>query len=156
MVNGTTARKRSSAPERAVEPVDYRLDDQVGFVLRQVTQRHAAIFAAGIDADVTPTQWAALSKLAEVGPLSQNRLGRLTVMDAATVKGVIDRLSARALVATDPDPTDGRRRVVSLTEAGLALVDRLVPAAFRITAETLAPLDDSERVALQALLLKLR
>ncbi len=155
MAHQTHAHTRHAAPDLARLDA-YRLDDQVGFLLRQVAQRHAAIFAAGIDADVTPTQWAALSKLAEAGPLSQNRLGRLTVMDAATIKGVIDRLSVRALVATDPDPTDGRRRVVSLTAAGRALVERLLPAAIRITEDTLAPLDERERAALQALLLKLR
>ena len=59
----------------------YRLDDQVGFILRQAMQRHAAVFASGIGCDLTPTQWAALAKLHEAGPPSQNRLGRQTTMD---------------------------------------------------------------------------
>lgn len=134
----------------------YVLDEQVGFILRQVAQRHAAIFAVGVDADVTPTQWAALSKLAERGPLSQNLLGRLTVMDAATIKGVIDRLVSRGIVATRPDPDDGRRRLVDLNDEGRALVRRFVPVAKRITEETLAPLDARERATLIGLLLKLR
>jgi len=33
-----------------------QLDDQIGFILRQATQRHAAIFASGIGGDLTPTQ----------------------------------------------------------------------------------------------------
>ena len=135
---------------------DYVLDEQVGFILRQVAQRHAAIFAAGVDGDVTPTQWAALSKLAEAGPLSQNLLGRLTVMDAATIKGVIDRLVSRGIVDTRPDPDDGRRRLVDLNDEGRALVRRFVPAAQRITEDTLAPLDARERETLIGLLLKLR
>ena len=134
----------------------YRLDEQIGFILRQVSQRHAAIFAAGMDGEVTTTQWAALSKLYEAGPLSQNLLGRLVVMDAATVKGVIDRLSQRGLTRTNLDPEDGRRRVVSLTTDGTALVERLLAQAARITAETLAPLNSQERTALATLLLKLR
>ena len=134
----------------------YILDEQVGFILRQVAQRHAAIFTTGVDGDVTPTQWAALSKLAEAGPLSQNLLGRLTVMDAATIKGVIDRLVSRGVVDTRPDPDDGRRRLVDLNDAGRALVRRFVPAAKQITEETLAPLDAAERKTLIRLLLKLR
>ncbi len=134
----------------------YVLDEQIGFILRQVAQRHSAIFAAGVDAEVTATQFAALAKLYEAGPLSQNLLGRLTVMDAATIKGVIDRLSQRALTETRPDPEDGRRRLVILTEAGRDLVRRLVPRAARITQETLAPLDPEERTTLTALLLRLR
>lgn len=155
MPHRSNAHKHPDAADLG-RPDSYLLDHQVGFLLRQVAQRHAAIFAAGMEGDVTATQWAALSKLAEAGPLSQNRLGRLTVMDAATIKGVIDRLSVRALVATESDPTDGRRRVVSLTTAGRALVERLLPAAIRITEDTLAPLDARERAILQDLLLKLR
>lgn len=134
----------------------YRLDDQIGFILRQVAQRHAAIFAGGVEGEITTTQWAAMSKLHEVGPVSQNLLGRLTVMDAATIKGVIDRLSHRGLTLTRLDPDDGRRRLVSLTAEGTALVDRLVPTALQITEDTLAPLDAGERDRLTALLLKLR
>lgn len=134
----------------------YQLDAQVGFILRQVAQRHAAIFAAGIGSDLTPTQWAALAKLAETGPLSQNRLGRRTAMDAATIKGVIDRLTRRGLTETRSDPDDGRRLVVELSEAGRGLVAATLPNARRITDETLAPFSAAERERLVTLLLKLR
>ena len=133
----------------------YVLDEQIGFILRQVVQRHAAIFADGMDNAITATQWAALTKLWESGPLSQNQLGRRVVMDAATIKGVVDRLSARGLTRTSPDPGDRRRYVVDLTPAGRDLVARLESRAFAITAETLAPLDDSERDRLLELLRKL-
>ena len=133
----------------------YVLDEQIGFILRQVGQRHAALFAAGIGDDLTPTQWAALAKLAELGPMSQNRLGRSTAMDAATIKGVIDRLCRRGLVDTGADPDDGRRLVVALTEAGRDVVARATPRAARITEETLQPLRADEREALRALLLRL-
>lgn len=148
--------KRDEGERRLVgEALSYRLDDQIGFVLRQAVQRHAAIFSAGMDGEITATQWAALSKLHERGPSSQNLLGRMVAMDAATVKGVIDRLSMRGLVETRPDPADRRRRLVALTPAGDALVLRLVPRALAITEDTLAPLDGAERAALAALMAKL-
>ena len=134
----------------------YSLDEQVGFVLRQVSQRHASIFNAGMNGEVTTTQWAALAKLNESGPLSQNLLGRLTVMDAATIKGVIDRLTHRGLTETGPDAEDRRRRVVALTQAGRELVQKLSPFALRVTEETLAPLTSDDRAQLTDLLLKLR
>src|SRR5712671_4539616 len=107
---------RSVSPKRSMKPSRpaYVLEEQVGFILRQVWQRHAAIFARQIGINLTPTQWAALAKLTETGPCSQNQLGRLTAMDVATIKGVIDRLTARGLTETSPDPEDGRRLVVSL------------------------------------------
>ena len=105
---------KTVAARKSVKPVRpaYNLDEQVGFILRQVWQRHAAIFAREIGINLTPTQWAALAKLAETGPCSQNLLGRLTAMDVATIKGVIDRLTARGLTETSPDLEDGRRLLV--------------------------------------------
>ncbi|WP_027523688.1 MarR family winged helix-turn-helix transcriptional regulator [Bradyrhizobium sp. Ec3.3] len=151
MARGVAAKK---SVRQAKPP--YVLDEQIGFILRQVWQRHTAIFARDIGTNLTPTQWAALSKLAETGPCSQNQLGRLTAMDVATIKGVIDRLSARGLTETSQDPEDGRRLLVSLTRAGQQLAEKVAPNALAITRETLAPLDAREREMLMALLNKLR
>ena len=149
---------RSVSPKRAVKPArpSYILDEQIGFILRQVSQRHATIFAQGIGINLTPTQWAALAKLNETGPCSQNLLGRLTAMDVATIKGVIDRLTARGLTETSQDPDDGRRLLVSLTRAGQQLSEKSAPNALAISRETLAPLDAKERETLMALLDRLR
>jgi DNA-binding MarR family transcriptional regulator len=133
----------------------YILDDQVGFVLRQVSQRHAAIFVAKIGDDLTPTQWAVLAKLLEKGPCSQNLLGRQVAMDAATIKGVVDRLTKRGLVDTRADPDDARRLVVVLTAEGRHLAQDTLERAEAITEETLAPLSRTERTNLLALLRKL-
>ena len=53
---------RNVAAKRSVKPAkpSYILDEQIGFILRQVWQRHAAIFAREIGINLTPTQWAAL------------------------------------------------------------------------------------------------
>jgi len=149
---------RGVLPRRIVKPSKppYVLDEQIGFILRQVSQRHATIFARDIGADLTPTQWAAVAKLAETGPCSQNQLGRLTAMDVATIKGVIDRLTARGLTETSSDPADGRRLRVNLTRSGQQLAERLVSNALGVSKETLAPLDPQERDTLVALLNKLR
>ena len=149
---------RSASLKKSVRPVKppYILDEQIGFILRQVSQRHAVIFARDIGIDLTPTQWAALAKLQETGPCSQNQLGRLTAMDVATIKGVIDRLTARGLTETSPDPEDGRRLLVSLSRAGQQLAEKGASNALAISRETLAPLDTKEREMLMTLLNKLR
>jgi MarR family transcriptional regulator, lower aerobic nicotinate degradation pathway regulator len=150
-MNRSISARRNAKPRPA-----YILEEQIGFILRQVWQRHATIFAREMGINLTPTQWAAVSKLTETGPCSQNQLGRLTAMDVATIKGVIDRLTVRGLTETSPDPEDGRRLLVSLTRAGQQLVEKAVPSALAITKETLAPLDAKEREMLIALLTKLR
>ena len=76
----------------------YDLDEQVGYLLRLASQRHAGIFQNIISKDLTPTQFSVLIRLAEKGDLSQNRLGRLAALDTATTKGVVDRLRAKSLI----------------------------------------------------------
>ena len=147
------------SPNQPAAPVGrtgYILDEQVGFILRQVYQRHAALFADRFGDDVTPTQWAVIAKLAEVGDCSQNLLGRHTAMDVATVKGVVERLTRRGLVDTTPDVEDRRRLVLSLSERGRALFEAKAPVATAISEETLAPLAPADREALLALLAQLR
>jgi DNA-binding MarR family transcriptional regulator len=148
--------------DAAARDETYRLDDQIGFIMRRATQRHLAIFAAGMAAaangkggELTPMQWAALAKLHETGASAQNSLGRATAMDAATIKGVVDRLQTRGLVEIRPDPEDGRRRLVAITASGRRVVERAIPHAESVSAETLAPLSPPERERLLALLRKL-
>ena len=124
----------------------YDLDAQVGFLLRRAHQRHAAVFAEGMaHVDLTPMQFSALVRIAALGRVTQNHLGRLVATDPATIAGVTRRLQARGLVARLPDPADRRTAVLAPTAAGLALLAAAVPAARAITAATLAPLDASER-----------
>ncbi len=140
-------------PDPAPVP-PYRLDNQIGYILRRVTQRHLAIFAAHIP-EVTTTQFAVLARLAEVGPLSQNHLGRATAMDAATIKGVVDRLVRLGYVATAADAGDRRRLTVALTESGVALFTDRAATALAISAETLGPLSPAEQAHFLALLNRL-
>lgn len=133
---------------------DYVLDVQVGFLLRRATQRHLAIFFEHLP-ELTSTQFAALAKLCEVDRISQNELGRRIAMDAATVKGVVDRLRARGFAETGKDPEDQRRLLVTPTRKGQLAFETYRVAAAEITRETLAPLKKDEAETLLKLLDKI-
>ncbi len=144
-----------STPADPPEPGRYLLDEQVGFLMRVAIQRHTAIFTSRMVDVLTQTEFAALAKLYEVGPCSQNHLGRLIYLDAATIKGVVDRLSARGFVTVLNDPTDRRRRAVTLTERGREVTEEAMKVAAEITAATLAPLTAEEQRMVTKLLRKL-
>jgi DNA-binding MarR family transcriptional regulator len=129
----------------ASDPARYVLDEQVGFLMRVAMQRHTAIFTARMIEGLTQTQFAALAKLHEMGPCSQNHLGRLIYLDAATIKGVVDRLSGRGFVTALADPKDRRRRAVALTERGRQVTEAAMLVAAEITTATLAPLTAEEQ-----------
>jgi DNA-binding MarR family transcriptional regulator len=123
--------------------------------MRAAMQRHTTIFMSRMVEGLTQTQFAALAKLYEVGPCSQNHLGRLIYLDAATIKGVVDRLCGRGLVTALNDPKDRRRRAVALTDHGRRTTEAAMQVAAKITAETLAPLTAEEQRLAVKLLRKL-
>ncbi len=141
-------------PLGMAKPPPYVLDDQIGYVLRRVTQRHLSLFSEAIP-EVTTTQFAVIARLAQMGPLSQNLLGRETAMDAATIKGVVDRLVRQGLVETAPDPEDRRRLIVALSAAGQTLFNAHIVTALQVSAKTLSPLTAADQRQLLALLSRL-
>ncbi len=145
--------KRGAKPSQP----SYVLDDQIGFILRQVWQRHATIFARKSASISRRRNGRRVSKLAETGPCSPNQLGRLTAMDVATIKGVIDRLDcawphrSKLRSAGRPPPSGG-----SHAAPGRRWPRRLRPMRWPSRGETLAPLDAREREMLVELLNRLR
>ena len=134
----------------------YALEHQVGHLLRRAHQRHTTIFQDGMgDAQLTPTQFAALAKIREVGQISQNQLGRLTAMDPATIQGVVQRLAARGLVDRAADQDDRRLMLLRLTAKGRAVVQAAILRGIAITETTLTPLSEAERPIFLSLLRKL-
>jgi DNA-binding MarR family transcriptional regulator len=136
------------------EKLDYALEDQPGVLLRLALRRHTTIFTDNM-IDLTPPQFSVVVKLLEIGPTSQNYLGRLVAFDQATIKGIVDRLSARGLVDLCPDPSDKRRRAVVLTDKGQKLAERSIKIAKDITERTVEPLTRAEQKAFVRLLKKI-
>jgi DNA-binding MarR family transcriptional regulator len=142
-------------------PLDgYRVEGQVGFLLRRAHQRQTAVWQAcmaeGIgERELTPRQFSALVKVVQHGRVTQNQLGRMAAMDPATIQGVVRRLIARGLVDRALDPLDRRTAVLTATPAGMALARRGVAHARRATDTTLTPLSPAERRTLLDLLARI-
>lgn len=132
---------------------DFKLDDQIGHLLRLAYQSASAHLARRLRSyDLKPQQFATLLRLKELGATSQNRLGEAVGMPRANIHKMVERLAARGLVETRADPDDARRRVVDLTDEGRALVARLIPLDAASTEDALAPFSAAERETLYGLL----
>ena len=150
--------KRQHEPKSASSTASrpYRIEDQVGYLLRRAHQRASAIFQASIgDPNITPTQYSSMVNLNEYNELSQNLLGRLVGMDKATMQGVVRRLRERGLVDSRPDPGDARRTLLSLTTEGQRLTSKLLLNGPAVSRETLKPLSAQEQKQLLDLLSKI-
>lgn len=132
------------------------LPDLVGYNLRRA---QIAVFqsfrAATADFDITPGQLGVLILIDSNDGLSQSELGDALGIDRSTMVAVIDRLERRDLVVRAPSPADRRSYALKLSDAGLALLQGIVPAVLAHERAVTETLSDEERVVLIKLLAKL-
>jgi DNA-binding MarR family transcriptional regulator len=148
--------RRSPEPVSVEQEQSYALENQPSQMLRRAHQRATALFLSDIGPNsFTPPQYAALFKLHEQGSVSQNSLGRMIAMDAATMQGVVRRLNSRGLVNRTPDAIDRRRIQLSLTDLGTQAVEDAIEKAMAVEREILAPLSAREQTTLLRLLARL-
>lgn len=152
-MSASVKRKLRGVPDA---PAPYVLEDQVGFLLRKAQQRATEHFNAVMGGfGVTPTQFAVLAKLDDLGPTSQNQLGRLTAMDPATIFSVVGRLAKRGWVSQSADALDGRLVMLALTPDGARAACDMKLVAANVSAATLAPLTPDEARVFLSLITKL-
>ena len=137
------------------KPGKYVLEDQVGFLVRAVSQRNTELFAKHMVAGLTRVQFTTMAKLLDVGFCSQNELGRLILLDRATIRGVVSRLRERGYVQMWADANDRRQHVLRLTKLGKKITQRAVDISPMISNKMLANLNARGRKQIVTLLQKI-
>ncbi|WP_052401738.1 MarR family winged helix-turn-helix transcriptional regulator [Muricoccus aerilatus] len=141
---------QGSAPEAGFLAAIYA---RPGFKLRRAHQIALSVFAEECRSlEVTSTQYGILVAVSERPGLDQVGVAQALGLDRSTTGMVVGLLEGRGLLRRDRHATDGRRRVLSLTEEGARLLEALAPAAERARRRLLAPLSAEEARTLTALL----
>ena len=131
----------------------FTLDAQVGYLIRRAHQRACSIFADAMTRfDLTPTQFAALARIDEMGPMSQSQLERQTALEPGELLNVVGRLHRRGLIRPRPSPLDHRLIQLELTADSLAIIADVKATASKVAAKTLAPLSPEDAETLKTLL----
>jgi DNA-binding MarR family transcriptional regulator len=98
---------------------NYTYTEQVGHLLRKAYQRHMAIFQQNVgESQLTAVQFITLCAVRDHGPSALSELVKMTAVDQATIRGIVERLKARDLIVLGHDAQDRRKVIVSLSEAG--------------------------------------
>ena len=95
-----------------------------------------------------------LAHLREHAPIPQQDLGEILCIDANNLVLLLNELESRGFAYRRRDPSDRRRHLVEITDEGQAALDTGEQGIESVEDEVLASLTDSERVELQALLVK--
>ena len=137
-------------------PSEYRFSDQIGHLLRRAYQRHVAIFKQTVpDSQLTAAQFVVLLTVRDAGPCGIPDIVKATAIEEDSVRGIVERLKWRKLVAVDHPPGDTRSMSVSLLPEGRDIVEKTVPFAREISEITFGELTPDERVAIVNLLRKI-
>ena len=84
-------------------------------------------------------------------PLTSQAISAQLLVSSASMTSLLDTLERRGLVERGPHPTDRRKVLVHLTEAGRATVDRQLPVIHAVIADALHDVSEPNRERLIAL-----
>jgi len=83
----------------------------IGLLLRRLRQ-------VRVDGELSLPESSALVRLARGGPATPGELAKREQISPQSMGATLAALEARGLIERHPDPQDGRRAVLSVTEAG--------------------------------------
>ncbi len=99
------------APAKSTEALAGELRTGVGLLLRRLRQ-------APTGDDLTLPESSALARLDRYGPATASELAKREQISPQSMGATTAALEARGLIARSADPDDGRRQILSLTDAG--------------------------------------
>jgi DNA-binding MarR family transcriptional regulator len=137
-------------PEGAAPPTLLYLMKQVELAVR--ARLDELVRPAGL----TALQYTALTVLERHPDLTSAHLARNSFVTAQSMADMVTSLRAQGLIDRHQDPRDRRRLVLSLTEDGKLLLDRIRQAVADLEAEMLGGLSADQASDLRASLLSCR
>lgn len=82
--------------------------------------------------DITEQQWRVLRVLQETGEVDATQLARGACILGPSLTRILKALEARGLVTVRRDPGDGRRSIITLSDAGTAFIAAITPESRKI------------------------
>jgi DNA-binding MarR family transcriptional regulator len=92
------------------------LADSVGLLFRRLRQPPA-------EGELTLPERSALSKIERTGHTTATALAKLEQISPQSMGATLSALESRGLISRTGDPSDGRRVILSTTEAGRAAIE---------------------------------
>lgn len=146
--NGTTT-ARMRGPSGSIDRSRYfpsLISSIANKISRGGSRVYLRLFGIGI------IEWRIVSVLAENPDCTANVICNIIELDKAAASRSVQALERNGYVATAVDPSDARKRTLSLTAEGLALHRRAVKVALQREQHLLAGFNEQERELFLALL----
>jgi|ERR1700683_4017962 DNA-binding MarR family transcriptional regulator len=102
-----------------VEQVRVDAEEVAGALLVSVGLLRRRLRQVPVEGELTLPQSSALARLDRAGPTTASALAKIEQISPQSMGATLAVLEARGLVGRQPDPADGRRVVLSVTDTGL-------------------------------------
>ncbi len=113
-----------------------RADECIFFQMAKAAQKAVRFLTSKIEhLGITAVQAMILNFLSEEDEITSNRLGERTLLDSATLTGILDRLEAHGFIERGQHPRDRRAILISLTPRGRELATDIRKIAERSNRE---------------------
>lgn len=135
-----------------------RLKDRPSWLLGRAAARSSALLRTGFaerGGGLRGYHYRLLAALEHWGPASQAELGRDTGIDRSDVTAALLELESLGLIERKVDPTNRRRKIVSMTTSGADRLQHLDAVLDEIQDSLLAPLTSTQRRQLVSILARL-
>ena len=86
------------------------------------------------DSGVNEQKWRVLRVLDESGPLDQSLLAERACLQLPSLTRILQAMQDQGLVTRSVDPADRRRSIVTITDAGLAVIENHAEASIALFA----------------------
>lgn len=134
---------------------NFRLHDSFGFLINalSLTTKHH-LDARLKEHSITVHQFGILLNIFKRGPLTQKEIAQQTNGDEPTTARLMKRLEEKGCIERVADKEDKRKRMVSLSEEGVQLLETILPHAQEVNMEMTDILTVEEKETLFTLLNK--
>ena len=132
-------------------------DESLGYNVRELNRAIQRNLLARIQPHgATLGAWYFLRVLWERDGLTQRELAQRTGMQEPTAVIALRGMEAAGWIRREPDAQDRRKVSIHLTQAGMALREKLLPEAQAVLEEAMAGMTEAERATLIKLLRRAR
>ena len=133
------------------------INDCIFFLLAKCSQTGVKFWTQKVSSlGVTAVQAMVLGFLSEEDMITSRRLGERTIIDSATLTGILDRLENLGYIKRQPNPDDRRSIIISLTAAGKEVAYDIRNLVDKANQEFLQKLSKEEDAMLRGLLRRLQ
>ncbi|MGI5036684.1 MarR family winged helix-turn-helix transcriptional regulator [Streptomyces sp. JAC128] len=142
-MSDTAANTGDASSRDTDDPTAERVATDLSAVVGRLLRR---LRSSSADSLLTPSQCSVLARLDDGGPATTAALARAELVRPQSMRLTLGALETQGFVTRAPDPADGRKSLVSVTEEGSAVLAAVRAAKRSWLADAItAELDGAER-----------